>query len=88
MGGAGAFQAGGTQFGGGSLGGAGGGGFTYGMASSAGSVFGAPSTASTAAPSAGLGGGTQFGQSSSMLGGMSSGVGQGTAGLFNFGGAS
>ena len=46
MGGAGGFQAGGTQFGAGSMGGpmgAGGGGFTYGMASSGGSLFGAAS---------------------------------------------
>ena len=45
MGGAGGFQAGGTQFGAGSIGGASSGGFTYGMASNQGSVFGAgPST--------------------------------------------
>ena len=65
----------------GGLGGAGGGGFTYGMASAGGSLFGAAS----AAQGSGLGG-TQFGAPASASAG--GGVAGGTAGLFNFGGAS
>ena len=66
------------------------------MASSAGSVFGAPATAgkgpalggtSFGQNSAALGG-TSFGQNSSAIMNKTSGVGAGTAGLFNFGGAS